>query len=96
MKFYFYIICFVLLKVVMSQTNMTEADPEPDIKVKYEMINETLFCISKGESYSKELISFAQKNRTINDYLDFEIEEPPTPRETGPMAVMCGPGRSFL
>ena len=75
MKFQFYIICFALLKVVMSQANMTNDDPEPDIKVKYEMINETLFCISKGESYSKELISFAQKNRTINDYFDFEIEE---------------------
>ena len=75
MKFYFYLVYFVLLKEVMSQENMTETEPEPDIMIKYEMINETLFCISKGEGYSKELVSFAQKNRTVNDYFDFDIEE---------------------
>ena len=75
MKFYFYLLYFVLLKEVISQSNMTETEPEPDIRIKYEMINETLFCISKGESYSKELITFAQKNRTVNDYFDFDIEE---------------------
>ena len=75
MKLYFYLIYFALLREIMSQENMTETDPEPDIRVKYEMINETLFCISKGESYSKELISFAQKNRTVYDYIDFDIEE---------------------
>ena len=75
MKFYWYCIYFILLKVVMSQVNMTETEPEPDIRVKYEMINETLFCISKGEGYSKELISFAKENRTVNDYFDFDIEE---------------------
>ena len=75
MKFYFCLIYFELLKGVMSQSNMTETEPEPDIRIKYEIINETLLCISKGEDYSKGLISFAQENRTVNDYFDFDIEE---------------------
>ena len=75
MKIYFNLIYLVVLKEVISQVNTTETEPEPDIRVKYEMINETLFCISKGDGYSKELISFAKENRTVNDYFDFDIEE---------------------
>ena len=60
-----------LLGNVMSQMNISES--KPDIRIKYEIINETLFCISTyGEGYSPNLISFARENRTIDENFNFD------------------------
>ena len=70
--FLFSFITFVIsITKVASQMNMTE--PMPDIRIKYEIINETLFCISKyGEGYSENLLSFARENRTIDENFNFD------------------------
>ena len=66
----FYVFTF-LIGIVMSQMNITE--PKPDIRIKYEIINETLFCISTyGDGYSQNLISFARENRTIDEKFNFD------------------------
>ncbi len=66
-----FITIIISINNVSSQMNMTE--PQPDIRIKYEIINETLFCISKyNEGYSQNLISFARENRTIDENFNFD------------------------
>ena len=71
MKILKFILYFLLLYQALSQVNISE--PEPDIKIKIEIINETLSCIStNGEGYSEDLISFSKDKRKIDPYFNFD------------------------